>query len=440
MTNDTMKRMPAGSSRRRLTIVGAVLGTVLVLALVGLWLARRSPARPAAGGDKAAAQGMAGMDMSAGGSARLTDAQIRTFGVTFGMVEDRVLTTETRTAGAVTADETRIAQVAPKFGGFVERLYVDFTGQAVSRGQPLMDVYSPELLAAQQELIAARGLQRAVGESSVPGVPAQSIDLVTATRRRLELWDVSAAQIDEVLRTGQPTRTVTLYSPAAGVVTEKNVVRGQAIQAGQTLYTIADLSEVWIDAALRESEAGAVRVGSGADVELSALPGRAFKGRVSYIYPTLDPASRTVRARITVANQGGVLKPGMYATVRLHTPSRTALSVPTSAVVRTGERAIVFVDMGGGELMPHEVSLGATAGDYTEILSGVDRSARVVTSAQYLLDSESNLADVMRSMVGQGATTNMSDVPGIPLPIGADSGANAKGADMKGMKMPPERR
>ena len=438
MTNDIIERTRFRRARPR--IVGTVIGVLLLAGLAALWFARRSPKGTATGGGAAGTDAMAGMNMSGGGSARLTSAQIRQFGVTLGTVETRVLTSELRTAGAVTADETRIAQVAPKFGGFVERLYVAFTGQGVRRGQALMDVYSPELLAAQQELLAARGLQRTIGESAIPGVPGQSGDLVAAARRRLELWDVSALQIDAVLRTGIPMRTITLYSPAMGIVTEKNVVRGQSIQAGQMLYTIADLSSVWIDAALREGEASTVRVGSGADVEVSGLPGRTFKGQVSYIYPTLDSISRTVRARIAVANPGGVLKPGTYATVRLYTPSRSALTVPTSALVRTGARTLVFVDMGGGELMPHEVTLGAASGDYTEVLSGVDLGARVVTSAQYLLDSESNLAEVMRSMVGQGGATSTNDMAGMPMPVISDSGANATPAEMKGMKMPEERR
>ena len=439
MTNDWTAGTPNGRPRGRRAIVWAIVGAVIVLGLAGIWLARRSPAGAGKGGNAADA-GMAGMNMSAGGSARLTDAQVLQFGITFGMVEERTLTTETRASGAVTADETRIAQITPKFGGFVERLYVDFTGQFVRRGQPLMEIYSPELLAAQQELIAARGLQRSVGESAIPGVSAPSVDLVAAARRRLELWDVSRAQIDEALRTGTPRRTVTLFSQVTGVVTEKSVVRGQSIQPGQMLYTITDLSAVWVEAELRDAAASTVRVGSGADVELAAMPGRPLKGRVAYVYPTVDATSRTVRARISVANATGALKPGMYATVRIHTPSRSALTVPTSAVVRTGERSVVFADMGKGELMPMEVTLGAAAGDYTEVLAGIERGARVVTSAQYLIDSESNLAEVMRSMVGQTGTTNMSDAPGTPLPIGADSGANAKGASMKGMKMPPERR
>lgn len=390
--------------RRSRRWIGYVAAGVVLVALLGVWLTRRAGSPPRSATEPHSSSSMAGMVMSDDGAARLTDAEIGQFGVTFGTVAERTLTSESRVAGTVTADETRVTQVAPRFGGFVEKLYVDFTGQAVRRGQALLDLYSPEVFAAEQELIAARGLEGAIGEGGVPGVPAQKTDLVAAARRRLELWDVPSEEIARALRSGVASRTVTLHSPASGVVTEKNVVRGQSIAAGQSLYTIVDLSTVWVDAALRESDAAIIRVGSGADVEAGGATGHIVKGRVAWISPTLDSTSRTVRARIAVANTDGTLKPGMYATVRLHTASRTVLTVPTSAVVRTGERAIVFVDMGKGELMPHQVALGATAGEFTEIRSGVDRGARVVTSAQYLLDSESNLGEVMRGMIGQGAS------------------------------------
>lgn len=398
MSNDIEAQRQNGPRRW----IGYAAAGVVLVALIGVWTARRSAPAEAPASD-AHSHSVTGMVMSDDGSARLTDAAIGQFGVTFGTVAERTLTSESRVAGTVTADETRVTQVAPRFGGFVEKLYVDFTGMAVRRGQALMELYSPEVLAAEQELIAARGLEGAIGAGGVPGVPAQKTDLVAAARRRLELWDVPQDEIARALRTGVASRTVTLNSPASGIVTEKNVVRGQSIAAGQSLYTIVDLSTVWVDAALRESDAAIIRVGSGADVEVGGAPGHIVKGRVAWIAPTLDSASRTVRARITVANTDGTLRPGMYATVRLHTPSRTVLTVPTTAVVRTGERAVVFVDMGSGRLMPHEVALGATAGDLTEVRSGVDRGARVVTSAQYLLDSESNLGEVMRGMIGQGA-------------------------------------
>jgi membrane fusion protein, copper/silver efflux system len=375
-------------------------------------------------------EGMAGMSMTEGGSVRLTSAQIRQFGITFGTVELRQLTSEVRTTGVVTFNETRTAQVAPKFGGFVEQLYVNFTGQPVQRGQPLMEIYSPDLVAAQQELLLAGQLQRDIGRTTVPGLPTSTTNLVEAARRRLLLWDISEGQIDEILRTGRVSRTLTLYSPASGVVVEKRAVQGQSFVPGEHLYTIVDLSDVWVDVQVREMDAASVRVGSGADVEFAGLPGRTFKGFVTYVYPMVDTTSRAVRARVSVTNADNVLKPGMYATVRVHTPSRTALTVPTSAVLRTGERNIVFVDMGGGDLMPHDVELGRTAGEYTEVLAGVEPGQRVVTSAQFLLDSESNLAEVMRSMMGQMGAGDMKDMPGMDMP-GMEM--KDKGADMKNM-------
>ena len=408
--------------RRRLVIAG----TVVLVAAGATWgiAASRSrddstsKARGNAGGMGGMA-GMAGMSGPGAGKVVLTTAQIRQFGVTFGTVEERPLTTEVRTAGVVTADETRIAQVAPKFGGFVERLHVNFTGQSVRRGQPLLEIYSPELAAAQQELLVAGDLQRDIGRSPVPGVPEGSTNLVEAAKRRLRLWDISEAQIDDVLKTGRARRTLTLYAPVSGVVMEKKVLQGQSITSGEQLYTIADLSAVWVEMELREGDLGGVRVGSSADLEFAGLPGRTFNGRVQYVYPTLQPEARTVRARVAVANPDGTLKPGMYATARLSTPARSALTVPNAAVLRTGDRNVVFVDMGQGELMPHEVEVGRTTDEYTEVLAGLEPGQRVVTSAQFLLDSESNLGEVMKAMMSQmssgdlGKTQEMKDMPGM---------------------------
>jgi Cu(I)/Ag(I) efflux system membrane fusion protein len=425
---------------RRALVAGVVLAVVGGVVWVAVAATADDETRPAAtprAGTMPGMEGMAGMDMSSGGSVRLTSTQIRQFGITFGTVDVRMLESEVRTVGSVTLDETRIAQVAPKFGGFVERLYVSFTGQPVQRGQPLLEVYSPELVAAQQELLVARRLERTLDESSVPGVPRGSTDLLAAARRRLELWDISDAQIDEVLRAGRAQRTLTLYAPVSGTVIEKNVVQGQAITPGQQLYTIADLYRVWVDVQVREADAAYVRPGTAADLELAAMPGRVFKGIVEIIYPVLDTTARAIRARVGVTNSEGLLRPGMYATVRLRAPQRSALTVPTSAVLRTGERNVVFVDMGGGRLMPHEVELGRTAGEYTEILAGVEPGQLVVTSAQFLLDSESNLAEVMKAMMGQmgsGDMGNMKDMPGMSMP-GMDKGADMR--SMPGMKMPP---
>lgn len=397
------------------------------------------------------------MDVTADGSVKLTASQIHDFGVTFGNAEVRPLTSETRTTGVVTFDETKMAQIAPKFGGFVERLYVNSTGQQVRKGQPILDIYSPELVAAQQELLLAGQVDRSIGKSSVPGMPAGQTDLADASKRRLRLWDISDAQIDEILSTGRVHRTLTLYAPVSGIVVDKKVLQGQAVTPGEELYTIANLANVWVDAQLREVDAASVRVGSAADVEFTGLPSHTYKGRVAYVYPTLQPEARTIQARIVVPNTDGVLKPGMYATVRLSTPSRSALTVPNSAILQTGDRNIVFVDMGNSELtrqltrkltrqlMPHDVELGRVAGGYTEILSGLEPGQRVVTSAQFLLDSESNLGEVLKSMIGNMGPGDkaMQNMPGMNESMN-DKGADVKSVqktqsmqNMPGMQMPP---
>jgi Cu(I)/Ag(I) efflux system membrane fusion protein len=409
------------ASRRIAWAAGAVaLAAGITL---GAWVLVRSrgdqataeAGRPAADmKDMPGMAGMSGMQMSGSGTVLLSPSQIRQFGIAFGTAERRRLTGEVRATGVVAADETRVVEVAPRFGGFVEQLRADFTGRAVRRGEPLLAIYSPEVFATMQELIVARRMARDT-TPDVPGATARGTDLVAAARQRLQLFGVDDATIDAALESGQAPRTVTLFAPVAGVVTEKRVLRGQAVSAGQTLYTIADLSSVWVNADVREADAAVVRAGTGAEVEVAALPGRPLKGVVTYVQPVMRTETRTVTARISVANTNARLKPGMFATVLLRPGGREALVVPTAAVVRTGERAVVFVDMGGGELMPHEVQTGTVSGDFTEIVSGVGVGDRVVTSAQFLLDSESNLGEVMRSMLGQGsaAARDMEKMPGM---------------------------
>lgn len=343
--------------------------------------------------------GMAGMNMD--GTVRLTPDELQTFGITFGSTEMRPLTKSVRTVGVVEFDETRFAYVAPKFGGWAERLHADFEGQSVRAGEPLLDIYSPELVTAQEELLLAARMVEDVGDSELEEVGAGARDLLDSARRRLEYWDISPVQIDRLLETGEVRKSLTLLAPATGIVTEKRVSEGQAFQAGTTLYVIAGLSEVWVTAEVFESDVAWVREGMRVDVGVAALPGRTFNGRVEYVYPTLEDRTRSMRARVALPNPNGVLKPGMYATVRMAAELGETLTVPASAVLHTGERAVVFVDMGEGELMPRELQIGVRGGDLVQVLSGVEPGARVVTSAQFLLDSESNLAEVMQAMMAQ---------------------------------------
>ena len=404
---------------------------IIALAAVILWTTRadepRGQVRPRAltGSDD-----MAGMDMSGDGSVQLSEAQLREFGITFASAEMRGLSGELRTVGSVVVDETRVAAVTMKVSGFIERLHVDFTGHPVQRGQALFDVYSPDILATQEELLLANRLQGAL-QSDVPGVPRRPVDLQAAARQRLRLWDVSEAQIDQILGSGTARRTVTISSPASGFVVEKNVVAGQAVQPGDLLYRIADLSRVWIEAQIREADAEAISTGARVTIESPAYPGRLLNGTIQFVYPVLDSATRSLRARVEAANPAGILRPGTYVTVRVFVPGRLALTVPATAIVNTGERSVVFVDYGGGKIRPQRVMVGRVTDEWAEIISGVEPGQRVVTSAQFLLDSESNLAEVMRGMMSQGASgmesMDMGDM-------------NNRGADMRGMKMPPAKR
>jgi membrane fusion protein, copper/silver efflux system len=418
---------------QRVAVWGLV--AVVVVLIIGTLTAKTfSHTPPSSGSPTSSANpgqmnGMPGMTSSSTGSVVLTPTQIQQLGVTFGTVALRPLSNEVRTVGAVVVNETRLAKVTPKFSGYAEKLYVNFVGQPVRRGQALVAIFSPDLVAAEQELLVSARLSRTIGASSVPGVPGNNTDLLSAAKERLRLWDVSDAQINEVLATGRPTRTVTLTAPASGFVIDKKVVEGQAIQAGSELYTIADLSDLWVEAQLREEDAGRVAVGAGATLQFTSYPGQAFTGRVTYIDPMLAEQTRTVKARITVPNSDGRIKPGMYATVVLNSSTQSALTVPRSAIVQTGERALVFVDAGNGRLAPDTVTLGRTGGDYVEVLTGLRSGQRVVTSAQFLIGSESNLGEVMKSMIGmRGQGGTMSEMA--PEPANA---VNAKGADMRGM-------
>jgi multidrug efflux pump subunit AcrA (membrane-fusion protein) len=286
-----------------------VVAGAAVLAILGAGAIAHGASEPSTPSDtKAMAkQGMdmGGMKMDTDGTVQLTPGQIRRFGVTFGTAEERTLENEVRTVGIVSFDETRIARVTPKFGGFIEKLYVDFTGQSVRAGQPLLEIYSPELVSAQEELLLATRLDESLGQSPVPGVGGSRTGLAASARRRLKLWDISDAQIDAILESGKVRRTLTLDAPVSGIVVEKQVVEGQAVQPGQSLYTIADLSEVWVEAELREADAGEVREGTAATVELNAFPGRPIRGHVEYVYPTLQAQARTLKARIALPNPDG---------------------------------------------------------------------------------------------------------------------------------------
>ncbi len=345
----------------------------------------------------------------------LSDQDAQRLGVAFGTAEVRLLSKTIRAVGFVTAAEPRMHWFAPKVGGWIEKLYVDFTGAWVRKGQPLMEIYSPELVTAQGELILARNLQRSLASSSISEVRSAVDTLLNSARLRLQYWDISEKQIREIEETARIRRTLTLESPWSGIVMEKNVLSGSWVRPGQPLYMIADLSEVWIETEFYEADLALISEGQPVEVSVIAYPGESFSGRLEYVYPTLEQKTRTLKARIAVKNLGNRLKPGLYATVRLEANvADSALAVPASAVIQTGEREIVFVVQPDGMLEPRQVKLGARTPDWVQVLAGVQPGERVVRSATFLIDSESNLRSALAVMAGHaghgaGAEGGMSE-------------------------------
>lgn len=374
--------------------------TVVVLTLAGLAFqpACRKPAE---------ANPMVGMDGSTGERApvHLSAEQARAIGVTFTVVQQGPLTRTVHTLGQVVPAEPNLAEITTKIDGFVEHLFVAATGTSVRRGQPLLTIYSPMLVSAQEELLAAKRLAASV-DSSDDEAWRNGQALVEASRRRLSYWDISREQIDRLERTGEVTKTLTLDAPFDGVVLEKMVVQGQAVMPGMKLYRLANLATVWIEGAVFEQDLHLVQLGAPVSAEFTAYPGRRFDGRVSFVWPTVDEASRSGRVRVQLSNARGELRPGMYATLFLQAlVARNAVNVPAEAVVQTGERNLVFVVASSGALEPREVVLGGRAGDHFQIDSGLVAGERIVASANFLVDAESRLT----------AGPGMSTMPGMNM-------------------------
>ncbi len=329
----------------------------------------------------------------------LTAQQERALGVVYATVERQTLTRTIRTVGTVAAPEPGIADVTPKIDGFVEQLYVNYTGDAVRQGQPLLTIYSPMMVAAQEELLTAKRLISQL-DSTAAEAWRNAQATLEAARRRLAYWDISSEQVQRIEQSGEVTKTLTLVSPVDGVVLEKNVVEGQQVMPGLRLYRVADLSSVWAEGDVFEQDLQFVHVGSQAHIEVAAYPGQHLMGRVSFVYPTVDQESRTNRVRVTVPNPGLRLKPGMYTTIYFDVERPNVIAVPAQAVVVTGQRNLVFVRDTAGMLNPVEVVLGVRAGDQVQILSGLSEGQTIVAAANFLVDAESRLATTGSAMPG----------------------------------------
>jgi len=353
----------------------------------------------------------------ASGQIRISPEKIQKLGVKTETVAKRTLTRSIRALGSIQVDERRIHAVTPKFEGWIQRLYVNATGQTVKRGQPLLEIYSPELLTAQQEYLIARQGQQALQKSSSQAQDTAK-HLTHAALQRLHYWDIAEAQLKRLQNQEKTLDTLPLLSPVNGVVMEKPAVEGMRFMSGELLFRIADLSTVWLIAEVFEQDIGGVRPGQAVQVHINTYPDKLFSGKVGFIYPTLATETRTVKVRIELPNGEGLLKPGLYGSVMLATQGDkdAHLAVPDSAVIDSGMRQIVLLQRSAGQFEPRTVKLGLQADGYREVLEGLEAGDEVVTRANFLIDAESNLKSALDSFEIPDADAGQAKSEVKPLP------------------------
>lgn len=398
----------------------------IAIAIGGTWWAtHRNGSVDAAGSGGGEMSGHDHMAMMGGGSTgsaepvMLSADESRRIGVTYAVAEFGPLEKEIRTVGQIAVDETMLHTITQKIDGYVEELFVNATGQQVTSGDPLLSIYSPMLVQAQEELLVALRLERDLSRAGTTAdrIPVErASQIVEAARRRLELWDIPLADIASIEASDKARRTMTLRAPASGYVLQKNVVAGQRIMSGDVLYQLADLHRVWVEGEVFEQDLSSVRVGQMVHADFEALPGVHRMARISWIYPTIDTDTRTARVRVVLPNDDLLLKPGMYATLRIvGNETGMVLTVPRDAVLSTGARNVVFVKEVGGMLSPREVAVGPANDTRITILRGLAAGDTVVASATFLVDAESNLG---KSMGGMGEMPGMDmTAPPAPLPM-----------------------
>jgi len=378
----------------------AIIGAGIAILFIGswpVWAQHSGHTQPASADDANTANDNPLIDVS--------PQQQKMIGMKTVIVDTRPLQRVIRTVGRLEASERNLATVNAKIEGWIEKLHVDTTGAYVRKGAPLVELYSPELIATQQEFLLAVqwAKQSKKRKSSDGGAEPSELEsmmvrdaqaTLDAARQRLLLWDVSQGQIDRIEKTGKVVRTLTLYSPVNGYVTQKMAVAGMRVMPGEKLYDVADLSALWVIADIYEYELSLIKKGDAATITLAYLPGKDFPSSIDYIYPEISPQTRTARIRLKLANPGGSLKPQMFANVEIKVNLGNRLTVPESAVIDTGRGMVVYVDMSDGAFEPREIKTGLRAGGYIEVLRGLKKGDKVVSSANFLIDSEAQLKGV----------------------------------------------
>ena len=322
---------------------------------------------------------------------QLSPQRMQSIGLQLGTVEYNAINDEIRFYGNVQVNERRLAYVQTRFAGWIRKVYVDATGDFVRKGQPLFTVYSPDLVTTEQEYLLAKQNAGALQQSSVSGVAAGASSLLDSARQRLLQWEISPTEVAKLDQTGKVITDLTMYSPVSGYVTEKNALSNMYVQPETRLYTVADLSEVWVLAQIFQNDASKIKPGDSAEITVDAYPEAVFRGRVDYVLPQVDMSTRTLPVRLVFPNPGLKLRPGMYVNVHVKLPLGRQLVVPASAVFHSGTRNLVFVNRGGGQIEPREVEVGPSVADQLVIRKGVKQGEQIVTSANFLIDSEAQL-------------------------------------------------
>lgn len=346
------------------------------------------------------------------GTVKISAAKQQLIGVTYGEVTSDSLTHTIRTVGRVAYDETKITRIHTKIDGWLDKVFVDFTGKLVTKGQPLISLYSPDLVSTQQEYLLALKAKNYLGQSEYKEIATSTNSLFESSRKRLLLWDIPEEEIQQIEKRGEPMRTLTLYAPSDGFVLAKNAYERQRVTPETELYTIADLSNIWVLADIYEYEIPSVKLGQSTTVTFSAFPGETFRGKITYIYPQLDNMTRTLKVRIELPNSGFKIKPDMYANIELQIGYGEQLSIPEEAVLDSGSEQTVFVVLEGGYFEPRNVQLGAKVGNRFIILNGLNVGEKIVTSGNFLIDSESRLKSATSSMAGMNHGTQPANKAG----------------------------
>lgn len=407
----------------------ALVGNLVFLGLLAgiWWSARRPTTAQHAAGSAPNVEAQPGQHSSSSSAppptetplapVQLAAERLQSIGVKFGTVKRERVQDEIRVTGNVAIDETRLSYVQMRFSGYIVKVYADATYKYVHKGQPLFTIYSPELAAAEREYLVAKRNAQGLSQSTVPGVSTGIASLLAASTDRLKQWNVPQREIERLETSGEVQQELEIDSPVSGHITERHVLPNLTLQPDTHLYTIADLTTVWVFAQVFQNDLGRIRIGEPVALSVDSYPGKTFRGRVDFIYPDVDMTTRTARVRLVFSNPNLALTPGMYVNVVLQVPLGNQLVIPLSGVLQSGMRQIVFVDRGAGYLEPRDVQLGTQAGDQYVVLKGLKAGERIVTSANFLIDSESQLQAAIGSFV--------------PPPPGAGEAAAMNGAAVK---------